>query len=181
MHHGGGTIAPGTTVLQLAARIANCSTVYFQNRPLAVTALGARRSPRPDSARPSHAFSWTVSPLTPRTARDQIRARRDFIPTSKPGCSHVAGFFLPDRFQKGRLPFRPRPSTGRAPPKIPKCSRKRLACSFGGRSSTLSASRLKSLGRSLAFCSVGRAGRSSWSSSSSRTNSGSLRNFWMHL
>ena len=148
-HHGGGTIAPGTTVLQLAARIANCSTVYFQNRPLAVTALGARRSPRPDSARPSHAFSWTVSPLTPRTARDQIRARRDFIPTSKPGCSHVAGFFLPDRFQKGRLPFRPRPSTGRAPPKIPKCSRKRLACSFGGRSLMLSQSRLKSLGRFL--------------------------------
>ena len=30
MHHGGGTIAPGTTVLQLAARIANCSTIYFK-------------------------------------------------------------------------------------------------------------------------------------------------------
>jgi hypothetical protein len=30
VHHGGGTIAPGTTVLQLAARIANCSTIYFK-------------------------------------------------------------------------------------------------------------------------------------------------------
>src|SRR5262249_36621578 len=39
-----------------------------------------------------------------------------------------------------RLPFRPRSSAGRAPPTIPKCSRRRLACSFGGRSLMLSQS-----------------------------------------
>ena len=69
----------------------------------------------------------------------------------------------------GRFLRRPRPSAGRTPPKIPKCSSKRLACSFGVRSSKLSQSRLKSLGRSLALPSVGRAGRSRWSPSNGRT------------
>ena len=38
----------------------------------------------------------------------------------------------------GRLPFRPRPFPGRAPPTIPKNSRKRLCFSFGGRCLMLS-------------------------------------------
>jgi hypothetical protein len=58
---------------------------------------------------------------------------------------------------QGRLPFRPRPTARRAPPKIPKCSRRRLACSFGGASFMLSQSRLN--------CSPA-CGRSRWSPSS---------------
>jgi hypothetical protein len=54
-----------------------------------------------------------------------------------------------------------RPSAGRAPPRIPKYSRKRLACSLGGRSSVLSQSRPKLLGRRLSLSSVGRAGLTS--------------------
>jgi hypothetical protein len=67
----------------------------------------------------------------------------------------------------GRLPFRPRLSAGRAPPKIPKCSCTRLACAVGGRSLVLSQSRLN---RSTAClpASVGR-GRSRWSPSSGLT------------
>jgi hypothetical protein len=60
----------------------------------------------------------------------------------------------------GRLP----PFAGRAPPKIPKCSRERLACSFGVRSSTLSQSRLN---RSAACLPAWRE-LSRWSPSSGR-------------
>src|SRR5262245_33107223 len=58
----------------------------------------------------------------------------------------VDGFRL-----QGRLPFRPRDASGRAPPKIPKCVRTRLACSFGGTPSMLSQSRMKGDGGSARF------------------------------
>ncbi len=76
VHHGGGTIATGTPVLQLAPRIANCSTVYSsrtagaeiqplrddptsQARPLPAWVFLAFTRPRlrPGTAKPSRALS----------------------------------------------------------------------------------------------------------------------------
>ena len=71
---------------------------------------------------------------------------------------------------QGRLPFRPRPSAGRAPPTIPKYSRTRLACSFGGDGGS---TYFGGDGESPAFSfTVERLG--------STTRGFRLQNFWMH-
>jgi len=51
------------------------------------------KTPRPDSARPSHAFSWTASPLTPRTAGAEIQPLRDLPPN--PAAPLWPGFSCP--------------------------------------------------------------------------------------
>src|SRR6516165_2703231 len=90
---------------------------------------------------------------------------------------------------QGRLPFRPRPSSGRAPPTIPKYSRTRLACSFGGASFMLSQSRLKGDGGcfggdggSTYFGGDGESPAFSFTVErlGSTTRGFRLQNFWMH-
>jgi hypothetical protein len=95
-----------------------------------------------------------------QTTRDQHQTRRCW-------SSLVILIELVTRSLHGRLPFRPWPSAGRVPPKIPKCSRNRPVCSFGERSSMLSQSRLNRSAAGL-LASVGR-GQSRWSPSSGLT------------